>query len=145
MSIDITLPHNGWTPRPHQMPLWRFLRDGGKRAMAVWHRRAGKDDVCLHHTMIGAFERIGNYWHCLPEYNQARKAIWTAVNPHTGVRRVDEAFPQKLRANTNDNEMFIRFKNGSTWQCIGSDTYNSTVGSSCAGLVMSEFALRKGN
>ena len=102
---------------------------GGKRAMAVWHRRAGKDDVCLHHTAVQAWERIGNYWHCLPEYAQARKAIWTAVNPHTGKRRIDEAFPHELRANTNDTEMFIRFKNGSTWQCIGSDRYDATVGS----------------
>jgi phage terminase large subunit len=57
-----------------------------------------------------------SYWHCLPEYAQARKALWTAVNPHTGKRRIDEAFPHDLRDSTNDNEMFIRFKNGSTWQ-----------------------------
>ena len=36
----------------------------------------------------------------------------------------------ELRANTNDNEMFIRFQNGSTWQCIGSDTIQHTVGAS---------------
>jgi len=139
--ISVRLPNNEWTPRPHQMPLWSHLRAGGKRSMAVWHRRAGKDDVCLHHTAIAAWERVGNYWHCLPEYNQARKAIWTAINPHTGRRRIDEAFPVELRANTNDTEMFIRFKNGSTWQCIGSDTYNTTVGASVAGIVYSEWAL----
>ena len=139
--INVTLPNNGWTPRPHQMRLWSHLRSEGKRALAVWHRRAGKDDVCLHHTMISAIERVGNYWHCLPEYNQARKAIWTAINPHTGKRRIDEAFPIALRANTNDTEMFLRFKNGSTWQCIGSDTYNTTVGASVAGIVYSEWAL----
>jgi len=139
--IRVSLPNNAWTPRPHQMPLWSHLRNGGKRAFAVWHRRAGKDDVCLHHTAIAAWERVGNYWHCLPEYNQARKAIWTAINPHTGKRRIDEAFPVELRANTNDTEMFIRFKNGSTWQCIGSDTYNTTVGASVAGIVYSEWAL----
>ncbi len=139
--IRVSLPNNGWTQRPHQNALWQHLRNGGKRALAVWHRRAGKDDVCLHHTAIAAFERIGNYWHCLPEYNQARKAIWTAINPHTGKRRIDEAFPPELRANTNDTEMFIRFRNGSTWQCIGSDTYNTTVGASVAGIVYSEWAL----
>jgi hypothetical protein len=37
--------------------------------------------------------------------------------------------------------MFIRLKNGSTWQCIGSDTYNATVGASVAGIVYSEWAL----
>ena len=142
MVTKVTLPNNGWTQRPHQNALWQYLRAGGKRAMAVWHRRAGKDDVLLHHTAIAAcVDRVGNYWHCLPEYHQARKAIWTAINPHTGKRRIDEAFPQELRANTLDNEMFIRFHNGSTWQCIGSDTYNTTVGASVAGIVYSEWAL----
>jgi hypothetical protein len=86
-------------------------------------------------------ERVGNYWHCLPEYAQSRKAIWTAINAHTGKRRIDEVFPKQIRDSTNDNEMFIRLRNGSTWQCIGSDTYNATVGASVAGIVYSEWAL----
>ena len=136
------LPHNGWTPRVHQMALWNYLRAGGKRAVAVWHRRAGKDDVCLHHTCIAAMERVANYGHVLPEFLQGRRAIWTAVNPHTGKRRIDEAFPHELRASTNDTTMSIRFINGSTWAVLGSDTYDSSlVGSSYAGLVFSEYAL----
>ena len=136
------LPHNGWRPRPHQRRLWRHLReDAGKRAIAIWHRRAGKDEVCLHSTAVAALTRAGNYWHCLPEYLQGRKAIWTAINPHTGRRRIDEAFPPVLRSSTNDNEMFIRFVNGSTWQVVGSDRYDATVGASVAGVVYSEWAL----
>ena len=77
----------------------------------------------------------------LPLKTQARKAIWTAVNPHTGKRRVDEAFPLALRDNTVDDEMFIRFKNGATWQVVGSDQYNSLVGAGVAGVTFSEFAL----
>ena len=79
--IKLRLPHNEWTPRPHQIGLWRYLQDGGKRAMAVWHRRAGKDEVLLHHTACSMLKRAGNYWTCLPEYNQARKAIWAALIP----------------------------------------------------------------
>src|SRR6188768_1663587 len=138
---DVDLPYNGWKPRPHQLGLWRYLARGGKRAMAIWHRRAGKDEVCLHHTSVSMMERPGNYWTCLPEYNQARRAIWTAVNPHTGVRRINEVFPLALRANTDEGMRFIRYHNGSTWSCRGSDTYDSTMGSSCAGLTMSEAAL----
>ena len=77
----------------------------------------------------------------LPEAEQARKAIWTAVNPHTGRRRIDEAFPLEIRENTNDQAMFIRFKCGSTWQVLGSDNYNSLVGAPPAGLVVSEWSL----
>jgi hypothetical protein len=140
-KISVRVPYNSWLPRPHQQKLWEYLQAGGKRAMAVWHRRAGKDEVCLHRTMCAASQRIGNYWHCLPEYNQGRKAIWTAINAHSGKRRIDEAFPHELRANTNDNEMFIRFHNGSTWQVIGSDRYDATVGASVAGITYSEWAL----
>jgi len=141
MAIKIELPYGGWTTRPHQDKLWEYFRGGGKRAVAVWHRRAGKDDVCLHNTMISATERVGNYWHCLPEFEQGRKAIWTAINAHTGRRRIDEAFPQAFRASVNDHSMFIRFKNGSTWQVIGSDRYDATVGAGVAGIVYSEWAL----
>jgi len=140
-STEISLPHGGWLPRPHQMKLWTHLQSGGRRAMAVWHRRAGKDEICLHHAAKAAFERPGNYWHCLPEYAQARKAIFTAVNPHSGKRRIDEAFPHAIRETTNDQEMFIRLINGSTWQLIGSDRYDATVGAGAAGIVFSEWAL----
>ena len=141
MNMRVNIPRLGWSPRDHQMPLWNYLHNGGKRAIAVWHRRAGKDEIALHHTAVSAFRKVGNYWHCLPEYAQARKAIWTAVNPHTGQRRIDEAFPHELRESTNDHEMFIRLINGSTFQCIGSDQYSRTVGSSAAGVVFSEYAL----
>src|SRR4051812_5172820 len=122
--LELSLPANGWKPRQHQRRLWRYLQKGGKRAMAGWHPPAGKDEICLHHAATAAFERVGNYWHCLPEYSMGRKAIWTAVNAHTGKRRIDEAFPAALRDNVSDNEMFIRFKNGSTWQVVGSDRYD---------------------
>jgi len=141
VSGPINIPRLGWSPRDHQMPLWNYLHDGGRRAIAVWHRRAGKDEIALNHIAVSAFRKVGNYWHCLPEYAQARKAIWTSVNPHTGQRRIDEAFPPSLRESVNDHEMFIRLINGSTFQCIGSDQYSRTVGSSAAGVVFSEYAL----
>lgn len=121
--------------------MWDYLERGGKRAIAIWHRRAGKDDVILHRTAVSSFERIGNRWHCLPEYEQARKAIWEAVNPHTGKRRIDEAFPPELRERVDSQSMFIQFKNGSTWQLIGSDRYNATVGAAPVEITYSEFAL----
>jgi len=86
-------------------------------------------------------EQPATYWHMLPEYAQGRKAIWNAVNPHSGKRRIDEAFPRELRANTNEQEMFIRFKNGATWQVVGSDRYDSAVGSPPYGVTFSEWAI----
>jgi len=136
----IDLPYN-WAPRDYQLPLWRYLRNGGTRAVAVWHRRAGKDDVALHNCAIAAHERIGNYWHMLPQYEQCRKAIWEAVNPHTGIRRIDEAFPAALRRKTYKQRMLIEFKCGSTWQLVGSDNYDGYLGSPPIGVTFSEYAL----
>lgn len=123
------------------MRLWSYLEGGGKRALEVAHRRWGKDDVALNWTAVSAMQKPATYWHMLPEASQARKAIWDAVNPHTGVRRIDQAFPLSIRAATREHEMFIRFKNGATWQVVGSDNFNSLVGSPPYGIVYSEWAL----
>lgn len=138
--MEINLPHN-WTPRDYQLPAWNSWLSGCNRQLLIWHRRAGKDDINLRMHAVGAFNRVGTYWHMLPEYSQARKAIWDAVNPHTGKRRIDEAFPHEIRANTRETDMFIRFKNNSTWQVVGSDNYNALVGTPPVGLTGSEWAL----
>ena len=128
---------NKWEPRWYQKPAWDYLEGGGKLLYEVAHRRWGKDDVTLHFTAQSAMLKKGGYWHMLPQASQARKAIWAAVNPHTGERRIDEAFPKEIRENTNENEMFIRFITGSTWQVVGSDNYDSLVGASTVGAIRS--------
>lgn len=138
--MRIRLPNN-WTPRQYQLPAWSYLEKGGKHAELVWHRRSGKDEISLHRTAVALHERVAGYWHMLPEYSQARKAIWDAVNPHTGKRRIDEAFPPELRKTTRNQEMQIEFKNGSSWQVVGSDNFNRLVGATPAGIVYSEWAL----
>lgn len=111
------------------------------RLMAVWHRRAGKDEIALNAFRELAWTQPGTYWHCFPEYKQARKALWNGVNSRTGKRRIDEAFPPQIRKRMQDDDMFIEFTNGATWQLIGSDRYDATVGSGPKGIVYSEWAL----
>lgn len=146
----VTIPANGWRPRPYQMGAWSAWERGIKRSSLWWHRRAGKDELSLHkaciamHPAAGApmsNARVANYWHCLPAYTQARKAIWTAVNPHTGKLRIDEAFPHELRDSTRNDDMSITFKSGSSWRLVGSDDPNTLVGSPPFGIVFSEWAL----
>ena len=137
----IRLPHNDWKPRDYQRKAWAYLERGGRHAELIFHRRAGKDEICLHWAAIAAHKRPASYWHMLPMASQARKAIWEAINPHSGKRRIDEAFPQALRETTRENEMLIKFKSGSTWQVVGSDNFNSLVGSPPAGITVSEWAL----
>jgi len=31
MTLDVRLPAHGWTPRPHQLKLWKYLQAGGTR------------------------------------------------------------------------------------------------------------------
>ena len=57
------------------------------------------------------------------------------------MRRIDVAFPKELRKSTNETEMRIEFVNGSSWQMIGSDRYDTVVGAGPVGIVFSEWAL----
>jgi phage terminase large subunit len=136
--------------RPHQRPFfstWTGIDKGGvkvpqkDRLIEIAHRRWGKDEIALRATLIKSQQRPASYWHLLPEYAQGRKALWTAVNPHTGKRRIDEAFPPECIESRDEQAMFLRFKWGSTWQIVGSDRFDSLVGAGVAGVVFSEWAL----
>lgn len=138
---SLTIPNN-WKPRSYQKAVWNALETSSlRRFFLVWHRRAGKDEVCLHWLACCMIDKAATYWHMLPEAAQARKAIWDAVNPHTGKRRIDEAFPDAL-FKKRDNDMKITCRlNGAVYQLCGSDNYNSLVGSPPYGVIFSEFAL----
>src|SRR4029079_9874728 len=142
-GAEIAVPSRDWKPRPHQDRLWQYLMRDGKRAVAVWHRRAGKDEVSMHACAVAMLERPANYWYMMPQFTSARKAVWDAVNPHTGRRRIDEAFPQEIFSARREHDMHITSANGSTWQVVGSDSVTSGggIGSSTAGIVFSEWAL----
>ena len=71
--------------------------------------------------------------------------MWDAINPQTGRRRIDDAFPHDIRAGIREQEMSIKFTNGSTFQLVGSDNHDSLVGSPPVGLVFSEYALSSPN
>ena len=131
---------NGWEPRPYQRPLWNYLEGGGKRAVAVWHRRAGKESVTLNWAARAMMQRVGVYFHVLPELKMARKIVWDSVDAQ-GRRMIDQAFPPALRESQHENEMRIRLKNGSVFQLIGSDDYDAAVGTNPVGITFSEWAI----
>lgn len=138
--MKVQIPYN-WRARPYQDAAYIYLtRNNGKRYVGVNHRRWGKDKLLLNVTAVMLHKRIGVHWHMLPEASQARKAIWEAVDEFTGIRLIDQAFPEAIRASTRESDMFIRFKNGSTWQVVGSDNFDSLIGSPPIGVVFSEYA-----
>lgn len=138
----IQLPNN-WSARPYQNDLFRYMFEGGldyKRADCVWHRRAGKDSSSLNFAAVAAHQRVGTIWHMLPTLNQAKKVIWKGIDKY-GRRMIDQAFPKEIRASTNESDMAIEFKNGSIWQCVGSDNYDSLVGTNPIGVIFSEYSV----
>jgi phage terminase large subunit len=142
LPSNTSAPDGIWRPRAHQQRSWDYLQRGGKRLVEVDHRRAGKDELALAWSAVAMHqEKPIAVWHMLPEASQARKAIWTALDSNRGRKRIDLAFPAELRETTRDQEMFIQFKSGSTWQVVGSDNFDSLVGSQPTGIVFSEFAL----
>ena len=138
----IQLP-NDFTPRAYQLPVMRYILNGGKRAVVTWPRRHGKDLVWLHLHAMMSQKRRGAYWHCLPSYAQAQKTVWQAFRAD-GKPVIANAFPPEMLARKpNDSEMRLEFKNGSTFQLIGADNMDTLVGSGPVGLSFSEYALTR--
>ena len=128
-----------FTARPYQQALIDFFRAGGKKACEIWHRKAGKDRTATFIESELAFQRVGLYWHALPKFEDARKAIWDAIMP-TGQRLVEWAFPKPICKHL-DHEMKVVLPNGSIWQPVGADNYDSLVGAFPVHITWSEYAL----
>ena len=137
--MEIQVPDN-WRPRDYQLDLWKYLENGGKRAVAVWHRRAGKDLLSVNWCVTAALKRKGLYWHLLPTYNQGRKIVWDGMTRDG--RSFLEHFPKELWANVNNTDMRLELKNGSIYQVVGTDNVDRLVGSNPIGVVFSEYSLQ---
>jgi hypothetical protein len=136
---EIIIPHN-YTPRPYQLGLWNaMIDDKKKRAIYVWHRRAGKDLLALNRILYSAmFEAVGTYWHIFPSYAQGAKSVWQETNSEG--RKYIDYIPQELIAKKNEKELKITLKNGSIYQIVGSDNPDSLRGAGIKGAVFSEYA-----
>lgn len=87
--------------------------------------------------------RVGTIWHMLPTLKQGRRVIWDGID-REGRKMIDQAFPREMRQASNpinNSDMQIRFRNGSIYQVVGSDNYDSLVGTNPVGVIFSEFAV----
>jgi hypothetical protein len=100
---EIIIPHN-YTPRPYQLGLWSaMIDDKKKRAIYVWHRRAGKDLLALNRILYSAmFEAVGTYWHIFPSYAQGAKSVWQETNSEG--RKYIDYIPGELIAKKNEKK-----------------------------------------
>jgi hypothetical protein len=106
-----------------------------------WHRRAGKDSFALNSTAVAPRDVLETTGTCSLSRPRPGKALWDGTSPHTGERLIDQCFPDAMVETRRENEMMMRFRNGSTWRLVGSDNYDQLVGSTPAGIVFSEWAL----
>lgn len=138
----ITLPYN-FTPREYQVPFFRYMHNGGKRAVLVWARRSGKDTSSWNFLIPEAYENKGVYYYVFPTFAQGRKVLWDSMTME-GIRFLD-FIPKCLIANINNQEMKIRLKNGSIIQIVGSDNYDAIMGTNPSGCIFSEYSVQDPN
>lgn len=137
--MQITIPYK-FKPRDYQIPILKALDEGHKRIIQVWHRRAGKEKTDINLVAREIFRTVGAYYYVFPTYNQGKKILWNGADKE-GLRFLDH-LPEELRERTVGNEMFIEFKNKSTFQVVGSDNIDTIVGTNPRGLVFSEYSLQ---
>ena len=135
---EISIPH-GFTPRDYQLPFLRAMDKGKKRAILVWHRRAGKDKVCINHAIKQMLRRVGTYYYYFPTSVMGRKVLWDGMD-FTGMRFLDH-FPSPLIDRISEQEMKIKLVNGSIFQIIGTDRLD-VVGTNPVGCTFSEYSLQ---
>jgi len=136
---QITIPHQ-FKPRPYQLPALEALDSGINRAVAVWHRRAGKEKTFLNHAIKAAFQRVGTYFYVFPTYAQGKKILWQGMD-RDGFPFLAH-FPKEVIEAKHEQDMRIKLVNGSAFQIIGSDNINSIVGTNPVGVVFSEYSLQ---
>ena len=133
---------NEWSPRAYQQPAWDYLMQDkpGLRSVVVAHRRYGKDSIGINVMAAKAMAKPGLYYYMAPTQKHARKIIWDNIGAD-GKRIIDQAFPKEIRTAMNGQDMRIDLVNGSIFQVLGSDNYDSIVGSNPSGIVFSEWAI----
>lgn len=130
-------------PRNYQLPILKALDSKFKRVLAILPRRSGKDITALNYVIKKMVQEPGVYFYIFPTYSQAKKVIWDALDNEG--RRILDYFPEDLIKKKNYHEMKIRFTNGSLFQLIGSDNYDTLMGTNPIGCVFSEYALQDPN
>ncbi len=136
----LNLPYN-FEPYEYQEPLLDCFDNGYKRAVAEWHRKAGKDLVAWNITIRESQVRVGAYYYFLPTLVQGRDTIWKGMT-EDGTSFLDYVPKELLKKKPNDMYMELEFKNGSMIKIQGSDTFKKKVGPNPVGVVYSEYSLQ---
>lgn len=115
---------------------------GIKRAVLVFHRRAGKEVMCWNYMIReAACSRVGTYCYFFPTSRLGRRILWDGANKE-GKRFLDYIPKELIKGSPNGVEMKIELVNGSVIQIMGTDQIIN-VGINPVGCVFSEFSLQE--
>ena len=101
---------------------------------------SGKDITAFNICIRQCLRKVCVVYYIFPTFAQAKRVIWDSIT-NMGERILDY-IPPELIESKNGQEMKIRFINGSLLQLVGSDNYNSLMGTNPYGVVFSEYALQ---
>lgn len=140
--VDITLPHQ-FDARPYQENFLFAMNEGCLRSVLVWNRRAGKDTTSWNFMIYKATEKKGIYYYVFPTFAQGRKVLWDGMT-NDGFKFL-HFIPKELISRCNNQEMKITLINGSLIQIVGSDNYDSIMGTNPVGCIFSEYSMQNPN
>ena len=127
MSVETTIKLSRFKPREYQLPIFDAIENKGyKRVLAILPRRAGKDVCAFNLCLRQALRNVGVYYYVFPTYSQAKKVIWDSMT-NDGQRFLDY-IPEELIESKNSQEMKIKLSNQSLIQLVGSDNFDSLMG-----------------
>jgi len=137
----ITLPYQ-FELRDYQRPLWQAMFvDKIRKFICVWHRRSGKTKLVTNMIVSQAYLRVGAYYYYFPTRKQAHD-VWWRGRGEDGKLFIDH-FPPELIKKKNESDLFIEFKNGSTFQLRGSDIHGERARSGGpVGIVYDEYSFQ---
>ena len=141
MNVEVQVVLDKFQLRWYQEEVFDAIENGeSKRVLYIASRRCGKDVLGWNLAIRQCIRKVCLVYYVLPTYAQARKAVFDAITID-GMKFLD-FLPPQLVESINQAEQKIRFKNGSILQCIGGDTYDtSLVGTNPYAIILSEYAL----
>ena len=141
MTVATQIHLNKFQPRSYQIPILDALENKGyKRVLAIMPRRAGKDVTAFNYCIRYLLKKPCVIYYIFPTYSQGRKILWENLN--NAGQRILDYIPEEVIESVHQQEMSVKFRNGSLFKVLGSDNWDSLVGTNPSGIVYSEYSLQ---